>query len=614
MADTKSFSGGRRSIRAFSRLLGLSGSKAAGRIQRASWLEDHLELQIEVPGQTPVTLVLERSLGKQQTRPFLSTGLLDIWYQGAEIPESLAQHLEMQIKRWPRNIDHGRLRAVIVGDPERRPVEPQEQLQSPVTADTNEPGRQQVAERPADNTPSHHFEAGTWNITDSYGDFLGVETLGLMPYESVEAHNPFIRVSHSDLECVSFSPLEKVSNLNLVEYPWITERTENSIKEQEISFCTDLTETSVIMGCNQEVTALLEHLLTQYPRRTIIFSNTCLPATTAEDVMSVVDRFRSRAKLNISTHNRALVDDTPDMLEPLLVERRLRAQARTGQREKTAVNLVGFSRDEALEELRLLLADMGITVNSVILPAVNEQDIDVFPRASLNVFWKVSPSWKYFRQQLERGSDIPSIHPPGPYGVAGTTHWLEAIATALELSVDVDKVVRKHLAPRRRLWEQLQQQASTLTVGLVIRPVDIPFLEDPVWTAGIPLLPLLEELGFTITILMQTGASGGEGMRQRVLDLLSRPHACLLDSFDDLDSLRLLLAASPARAFLSNFVFDWRLSEAGKNRFSFSHFHKGISGAIDTLQGLLAICRLEFFNRYARVFRRTSLGLRPREE
>ena len=52
-------------------------------------------------------------------------------------------------------------------------------------------------------------------------------------------------------------------------------------------------------------------------------------------------------------------------------------------------------------------------------------------------------------------------------------------------------------------------------------------------------------------------------------------------------------------AAYSDVCFDWRLSRAGKARFSSRDFEMGLCGARRTLERLLSRCRLPFYRRYA---------------
>ena len=601
--------GGKQSLESFSGLLGLDRTGLPWRVTRVSWIEDHFEVQLSGDAADSLILVIEAGKGEEQTRCFLSTGLLDVWYLGEQMTDELEALLGRAVDSW-QDLAIDKLRAGLLEDPELEEIrEPVERRGDGGPAPSlTAPGRpeQEPGEAP------RHFEAGIWDSEGSYADFLACETIELMPFESIEASNPFVRVSHSDLECTSFSPQERPSNLDLVEYPWITEAEGPALKEQESAFCTDLTEHSVIMGCNQKVCDLMDHVLELDLGKPIIFTNTCLPATTAEDVISVLRRYQAKAPMNITSHNRALTDFEDDMLEPLLVDRRLAAEKTAPAADPHSVNLVGFPRDESLDELKELLSNLGIRVNTAILPQVSEEDMDCFPRAALNVFWRISRSWQQFEQLLTKNGRIPSISPRGPFGIRGTRDWLETIASALDLDVEVQPVVEKHLDPLRDEWERLAAAASGLRLGLVARPRDVDFLEDPMYTCGVPVLAMLEELGFQLEILIQADADRREGLLQRVSALLEDPAKCRLATFESLEEMRLALADSRAQAFISNFVFDWRLTEAGKNRFSLKHFEKGIRGALETLRRITAICRLPFFKKYARAYRRTNLGLKPR--
>jgi hypothetical protein len=72
--------------------------------------------------------------------------------------------------------------------------------------------------------------------------------------------------------------------------------------------------------------------------------------------------------------------------------------------------------------------------------------------------------------------------------------------------------------------------------------------------------------------------------------------------------MRDALAESKADAVFSNYCFDWRLTEAGKNRVSTQYFEKGLAGAVRTLQRLVRTCRTPFLKNYAGYLKRTGMG------
>jgi hypothetical protein len=607
--------GGRHSLRLFSRLLGLGRVRGGPRVQRVCWLEDRVEIAVGQGGRPELVLVIEGRRDEHEPVRFLASRRLQLWYRAQHLPAGLQLQLEQSVKRWA-GLDLQRLQTAMAADPELAEL-PQAAAATPaadpMAADQDGARPGAASGGPDAEREAEPFPVGVWAPDETFGDFFATETLELMPYEPIEAANPFVRISHSDLECLSFMPREKAANLNLVDFPWISAQgdAQQQLKALETTLCTDLTEEAVILGCNAKVGQAMDRALALAGEAPVIFTNTCLPATTSEDVVSVLGRYRQDEQVKVVSHNRADTQFDEDMLEGLLVDRRLTARAGLAAVEPAGVNLVGYARDRNLDQLAAMLAELDIAVNTAVLPEVAAADMDRYPRAALCVFGRCSRYWDHFYQQLRRDCPIPWIAPPQPYGVAGTRAWLAAVAEALDRGGAVDTIWQRHFAPLAERWAELRRRAAEQTVGLVVGSRDLVSLQDPGCTAGAPLLAVLTEAGFQLEIAVRSGA-GCEGLADRVAALEALGEGCRIETFRDLDGLRRLLAAGRSTAVVSNYSFDWRLSEAGKNRIGLRLFEPGLGGALRTVGRILDTCRVPFRRRYARHLSRTAMGLRPR--
>jgi len=110
-------------------------------------------------------------------------------------------------------------------------------------------------------------------------------------------------------------------------------------------------------------------------------------------------------------------------------------------------------------------------------------------------------------------------------------------------------------------------------------------------TWGIALTQVLREMGFGLDLFIG-GRGAAEAFRART-KLVEGDYT--LSVFDSLPALIDALQDSPCQAVFSNYMFDWRLVTAGKTPFSTLEFESGLSGAIATLQRLIAVCRLPLF-------------------
>lgn len=593
---------GPRSRTLVAKLLGLSHPDLPFRVSDVAWVDDHLEVALTYPNQPRTVLHVRDTCEGSQTPWFVEGRHLAMRYRGTPPPKAAERLLRRTAPAWGA-LSLSRVLEVLRADPER------ERLEAPSLIEAPKP-----SEAASRTKRREKLAIGTWTLAQSYADFLAVDVIELMPYESIEASNPLIRISHSDLECHCFMPREKSSNMNLVDFPWLrrTERQGEAWKhlQQETTLSTDLTERTIILGCDSQLQEVLSQATKLQPPRPIVFTNTCLPATIGEDVVSVVKRARRASPVPILMHDRSAADFDHDLFRELLVDRRLDAQQRLREVEPRTVNLIGFDRDEDLEEIEKLLEALGVRVNVALLPVVCADDVDAFPRAALNVFHRCSTHWARFFEQLELDNPTPSLHLEGPYGRTRTTAWLRAVAEGLGLEAEAaSKVVDS--TPEYGMLARLAERAHEHVIGIVVPERDLCCLEDAGYTGGVPLVGVIEDLGFRLHFLVDAPPEGRRSAFDRLRALLRDPDVHELTAFDGLEATRRVLAESPAGAVVSNYAFDWRLSEAGKGRVSLLHFDKGLAGAVRTTRRLLAACRSSFLKTHRAYLGRTGLGLRP---
>jgi len=120
-------------------------------------------------------------------------------------------------------------------------------------------------------------------------------------------------------------------------------------------------------------------------------------------------------------------------------------------------------------------------------------------------------------------------------------------------------------------WKALAERAREHRLAFVLPREELARLNDPAWNAGVPLLPLVAEMGFGVDLLVD---------------------------FRTEEELSGLLENGAFAAVYSDFYFDRRLSRRGKGQFSLAFFEPGLEGSLRSLERLLGLCRLEFYRRY----------------
>jgi len=132
---------------------------------------------------------------------------------------------------------------------------------------------------------------------------------------------------------------------------------------------------------------------------------------------------------------------------------------------------------------------------------------------------------------------------------------------------------------------------------------------DSTW--GVPLVALLEELGYGLDVLLLV--KDRESARKaagEIHGVFAQPQRHAIKGFNTRELLLERLRASTADAVLTSHVFDWRVTSSGKTPVSLQAFEMGIGGALRTARRLQDACRTPFFRRYGRYLARTPRGLR----
>lgn len=457
-----------------------------------------------------------------------------------------------------------------------------------------------------------------WRPLETCDDFWAEDEIARRGFElALDPSRAFVYIAHGDSECLCVNPRSPAALVQVVDYPWSDRRKPvpgraGGVPQDTSGYevlTTDLDEHDVITGNSAKLHALLEHLLASNPRhRPALFSNTCVPIVTGQEVESVVRRYGDRSEAGIqylclSDHR------LNDAFRGLLRNRRLEAEAVAGPPEPDAISLVGFADNPGTREIMALLAQAGIRVNARVVPDVDEHTVARLPMSSL-VVYQANRVWEPHYEHVRAGSRTPGITLPAPCGFQGTRAWMAAVGRELGREAEALAAWTEVAAELESRWEQARMRVAGRSIGIVLRPQDVAILEDPSRTWGIPFAAFLEEAGFELEFLLR--AKDKDTARQCALAVqgaLTDPGRHGIRAFDTFDRLRERLRDSTCDAFMGMQVFDWRLTEAGKNRVSLQQFEAGLEGAVRTVERLAVTCETPFYRRYGRYLARTSDGL-----
>jgi hypothetical protein len=593
---TPRFRGGEASREAFERLLGLEDMPEELRVRLVIWYDDHIQVLL---GPTPRDPRMVFTLSAQQPggRAWVATAHVALSYKGqGSIPEDIDLRVREQAPGRLGDLDLEALRARIEADPECRPL----------------PVVKKYLGQEVTNLLT------TWAGADAYAEFFAVGEIQRGQLDSVDLSGSFRFVQHSDNECLLVSPHGVAPLITSVEYPWDNRTrsfdlpTDGSRVEPAVDgmVSTELTEQDVIMGNPKRVRDVLDYVVAtgKDQDRITFFSNTCVPMVTGEDVESVVRQYAHKSESPL-----VYLTVTPismfNVFKDLLETRRLAVEAEAPPPRPHTINLVGFADDSTSAGLHELLAAADIEINTHLIPNFSADRIRALPKAPVSVMYP-NQVWNNHYQHLTERTRVRCITPEAPYGWAGTRQWLLAVGDAVGRREQAEAAWDQVSARYEDAWGRARAKAEGHRVALVVRAAETNLLTDPSHTWGVPLLRVLEEAGFGIDVFVKAGdRDRARTAAEAVQGVFSHPERHVLQAFNNFDLMRKRLRDSQAEAALSFHFFDWRISEAGKNRFSLQVFEMGPAGAIRTVERIAGICRTPFYRRYRTWLARTPDGM-----
>ncbi|MDD5628823.1 MAG: hypothetical protein PHU21_07155, partial [Elusimicrobia bacterium] len=223
-------------------------------------------------------------------------------------------------------------------------------------------------------------------------------------------------------------------------------------------------------------------------------------------------------------------------------------------------------------------------------PDVDFSAVASLPRAQAQVFCEAS-SYQAKLKELLAKSPRPVVEAPAPFGLAGTRKCLAAVAAATGRAAALDKLWKKKLAAVQPEWERMKAQAKGLRLAFVVSETTLPRLWSVRHGQGAPLMRMISEMGFPVDFLYYAPHA-------ETPELPEPASGAAVTPFRTPRELELALRGGSFQAVYSDICFDWRISSAGKARFSSKDFEMGLAGALRSFQRLLDLCRLPFYARY----------------
>jgi hypothetical protein len=421
---------------------------------------------------------------------------------------------------------------------------------------------------------------------------------------NVQFNEPVAYVMHGEPECNLVEPQIRPRTHTYTRMPFRQVRPDSRAPESRgRKFVSLITERETVLGGDDSLEAALDRAARDPHTQLIYINNTCLPKMVGDDLDSLVSRLAARTDKPILNLNTDL--DSPDAsYRHMLAQAEQHATHPPDARPVSprAVSFLGFARGPYRRELGRLLEALEVEVAAFLVPTLDVQGVWLYRAGCAQVIYP-RDAWQRLHAELFGDLDTPVLDVPAPYGLRDTRRWLEVIAGAAGRQDAFDECWPRLAEEETRRFEALRARVDDRRVGAVVTPESAPRLYGAERLYGVRLLPLLEELGFGLDVLLldpdPAATAAVDEAEAGLRSCLEDPTRLTVHRFDSPAALARRLADAPCPLVYSEVACDHRLSRAGKTGFSLEIFEMGLAGAVRSLERLLTLERWPFYRRYA---------------
>ncbi len=419
---------------------------------------------------------------------------------------------------------------------------------------------------------------------------------------SLTFSDPVRSILHGEPECMNIEPEVFGKTVMYANLPWCPVRPEEVPGSGTIF--TGLKEENVVKGGMQKLESALAEATSDRDALMVCLNDTCLPKIIGDDVRSAAARFQRSSGLPVCHLNTDL--GSPHAAFVNLVQQvRRRIGPVPASAAGRGLNLIGFHPGRGRDEILAELEQVSIPVNVCLLPEFGVQSLGHYREGAVGVMYPYS-LWLDLAERILSDFGVPWKSLPAPYGVRRTREWFRAVAEALDTPGAYESWESGWLEPALRQWSKLREEASRYGLAVVVEEGSLSRLVDSSRHYGFELLPLLEDMGFGLHVLVRQPAAGTPLDASVVKDALLEPDRHAFTGFTSPDELEDLLGEGAFSAVYSEVFFDTRITRAGKAAFNLSMIEMGLRGAVRSLKRLLNVCAWPFYRRYGRYLKAES--------
>lgn len=408
-----------------------------------------------------------------------------------------------------------------------------------------------------------------------------------------------VLAEHGDAEC-KFSHFEDDGQtFSFLNYPWLLNKSRPNVSQNKcFSYSSDVKNKDGIMGSSDKLRSLVETLVAQNQKKSMYFINSmCTPTVAGDDVDSILSEFKKQVDAPVVYFN-PRVHGEGNMFEKIVNLTNNSVGLSKGMGWSKKINLLDFPVRFRQEEMVLILNQLGVKVNICFFPEVDFSILKKISSAKYQVYVKGSYKKENFLKSL-LNLGVPSFEVSAPYGLKGSRRCFDLIARRYGLSGKFDRVWPLLERNIKKDWKKLTQRAAAFRLAFVVDEESLRCFKNPDNWGGLPIFDFIEEMGFSIDLLVYAPWDRKEQVYTFAQGLVFKKPANI-EFYSTPQKLKILLQNGKFRAVYSDVAFDRRITSAGKAQFSSRNFEMGLLGAIRTLKNLCSICELPFYERYGK--------------
>lgn len=480
-----------------------------------------------------------------------------------------------------------------------RAVHPRMVLEDQASGARSGPG--EMPDVPFDGSGDAGFDRGSvstsqWGSPRQWYQFFSDFEIERSNLCSLTFSDPVRRITHGEPECMNIEPRVSGGTVMYANLPWSPEGREETSGSGEIF--TRLGEEDLVLGGMQKLEQALAAATSDRDALMVCVNDTCLPKIIGDDVRSAAARFQRSSGLPVCYLNTDLGSPSASFVN--LVEQ---VRQRVGPVPDSAggkgLNLIGFHPGRGRDEILAELEQSSIPVNVCLMPEFGVRSLEKYREGAVGVVYPYS-LWVDLAENVLKDFQVPRKVLPAPYGVRRTREWFRAVAEALDIPGAYASWESRWLEPALGHWSPLLEEAGRYDLAVVVEEESLSRLVDSGRHYGFELLPLLEDMGFGLHVLVKQRAAGASLDAGVLTGALQGPERHTFTGFTSQAELEDLLREGSFSAVYSEVFFDTRITRAGKAAFNLSMIEMGLRGAIRSLQRLLNVCAWPFYRRYRR--------------